>query len=77
MCNTNLKSILDKEGLSQIALSIAAKVSQGTVNKASTGARIPSLRIQNALVKEIVKLSGSAYKLEDVFPNGKNHKLRK
>lgn len=77
MATNFLKDILIKEGLTQSSLSLAINVSAGTINKVASGSRTPSPRIQNALVKGLVKLSGKEYKLEDVFPDRKEIKRSK
>lgn len=77
MATNYLKVVLIKEGLTQSSLAQATRLSAGTINKVACEKRTPSPRVQNALVKGLVKLSGKEYNLEDIFPDGKGNRRPK
>jgi transcriptional regulator with XRE-family HTH domain len=73
MATCNLKSILDKEGISQADLARKTGIASGTIYKYTGESRTPSLRTANKIVKALNSFPNISkqYELKEIFPTVK------
>ena len=68
LAKNNLKSILEKEGITQAELAKVTSLANGTINKTCNQKYDPAPTSKHKILNGINKLADNDYVVQDIFP---------